>query len=44
MALRRGYGEPSGSTRWKAVVLLFVGFVVDNLVNFGALYLTLFLV
>jgi hypothetical protein len=44
MALRRVYGDPPGSTLWKAMVLLFVGFVVDNLVNFGALYLTLFLV
>jgi hypothetical protein len=42
--LRRVYGQPAGSTLWKAAVILLVGFVIDSPVNFAAMLLTFALI
>jgi hypothetical protein len=44
LSLRRVYAEPPGRTVLKALVLLAVTFVVDNIVNALAMLLTLWLV
>jgi len=44
LSLRRVYGEALLRSGAKTIVILLAAFVVDNLVNFGALFLTLWLV
>ncbi|HEU4688445.1 MAG TPA: DUF3667 domain-containing protein [Vicinamibacterales bacterium] len=44
LALRRVYGEPTGRTLWKTVVMLLFAMVFDNLINFVALVLMLKLI
>ncbi len=44
VALRRVYGEPAGRTLMKTAVLIAITFIVDTMVNLGAVLLTLQLV